>query len=385
MARKKILWLCSWYPSKIDPFNGDFIQRHARAAAMYNDIYVLYGDGDSAGKITETEEAIIQSNGLNEHVFLFKKDKNLKGKILSNFTWFLFFRRAIRKYINENGIPELVHVHVPIKAGLIALWLKWKYAVPFVITEHWGIYNDIEINNYKSKSTFFKILTKKVFKNAESFLTVSGYLAESVNKLVVKKEYKVIPNVVDTNKFNYVTKKNSAFRFIHVSNMVPLKNVEGILKAFKKLLLKNDQAELVLVGNANNNIGKYADKLLIPHNNIICKGEVSYEKVAIEMQQADCFILFSNIENSPCVISEALCCGLPVITTNVGGIPELVDDSNAIMVDPQDEKALATAMQEMITNYAIYNRKEIAEKAAGRFSFPVVGKNIDAIYSTVIE
>ena len=51
-----------------------------------------------------------------------------------------------------------------------------------------------------------------------------------------------------------------------------------------------------------------------------------------EMQQAHSFVLNSNIENAPCVISEALCCGLPVIATRVGGVPEMVDKFNGILV-----------------------------------------------------
>jgi len=42
IERKKILWLVSWYPNKYDLFDGDFIQRHAKAAALYNDIHVLF-------------------------------------------------------------------------------------------------------------------------------------------------------------------------------------------------------------------------------------------------------------------------------------------------------------------------------------------------------
>ncbi|MBL0131813.1 MAG: glycosyltransferase [Chitinophagaceae bacterium] len=92
-------------------------------------------------------------------------------------------------------------------------------------------------------------------------------------------------------------------------------------------------------------------------------------------------IVFSNIENSPCVIGEALCCGLPVIATDVGGIPELVNENNSIRVVPKDEEALAGVMRQMMDNYAKFDRKKIAEDAQSRFSYPVIGKKIDEIYS----
>ena len=66
MQRKKILWLVSWYPNRNDRFTGDFIQRHARAAAVYHDIYVLYV---VAGQVaSEVEHEINVAGGLTEHI-----------------------------------------------------------------------------------------------------------------------------------------------------------------------------------------------------------------------------------------------------------------------------------------------------------------------------
>ena len=385
MSRKKILWLCSWYPGKTEPFNGDFIQRHARAAAMYNDIYVIHVVGDTNGKIEKTEKEINKVQGVTEHIIYYKRSSSFWGKMKSHYRWLALCRQAIRRYVVENGKPDLVHVQVPVKSGIAALWFKNKYKVSYLVTEHWGIYNDVEIHNYKSKSASFKRYTKKIFDKAIRFISVSSYLAEGVNRLVVKKEYDVIPNVVDTGIFYYKEKQASTFRFIHVSNMVPLKNAEGILGGFRLLLQRNNNARLVMAGDTEIAIRHFAKKLGIPEANISFRGEIPYQQVAVEMQQSDCLILFSNIENSPCVIGEALCCGLPVITTHVGGIPELVNENNSLLVGPTNEKVLAGAMLQMINNYAAYNRKKIAEDAISKFSYPVIGKKLDDIYSEVFS
>ena len=102
------------------------------------------------------------------------------------------------------------------------------------------------------------------------------------------------------------------------------------------------------------------------------------------MQKADCLLLFSNIENSPCVIGEALCCGLPVITTNVGGIPELTSESNSLLIESKDEDALTQAMHEMVGGINNYNRKKIAENAISKFSYSVIGKQINTVYEEII-
>jgi len=384
MPRNKILWLCSWYPGNTEPFNGDFVQRHARAAALYNDIYVIHVTGDPSGKIGETLKEIKESEGVKEHIVYFKKSSSLFGKMMSHYRWLALSKQAIRRYIIENGNPDLVHVQVPMKAGVAALWLKKRFKISFVVTEHWGIYNDVEVHNYDSKSPMFKRYTKKIFDEAAGFISVSKYLAEGVNRLVTKKEYEIVPNTVDNRLFFYKEKETALFQFIHVSNMVPLKNVEGILRAFKLLLEQNDKARLVMVGDTESSVRDIATKIGLTELNVSFRGEVPYQQVAIEMQESNGLILFSNIENSPCVIGEALCCGLPVIVTNAGGIPELVNEQNSMMVEPKDEKALAGAMLKMMNNYAGYDRKKIAENAISKFSYPVIGKKLDNIYGTVL-
>jgi glycosyltransferase involved in cell wall biosynthesis len=164
--------------------------------------------------------------------------------------------------------------------------------------------------------------------------------------------------------------------------MVPLKNVPGILNAFKSLLHGNPGAELVMVGNRDNAMAEYSKSIGIPPANVKFKGEISYAGVAEEMKQADCLILFSDIENSPCVIGEALCCGLMVIATRVGGIPELVDDSNSILIERRDEAALTAAMQAVEGKNKVIDRRSISAAAIPLFSYDTIGKEITNVYES---
>ncbi|HWR32026.1 MAG TPA: glycosyltransferase [Chitinophagaceae bacterium] len=389
MHSKKVLWLCSWYPSRLEPFNGDFIQRHAQAASIYKDITVIYVVRDFKGEVTKsiyTETK--KQNSLTEitiFYYVMAARINFFEKIASFRKYKSVYKAAIRKYFEENGKPALVHVHIPVKAGLLGLWIKRKYKVPYILTEHWGIYNNVEEANYQSKSAFFKRISKQIFREAKKFISVSKYLGIGVNKLVTKKDFEIIPNAVRTDLFYFNEKPVSISRFIHVSGMIPLKNAEGILRAFKIVSEKNIKTELVMVGDTNPFIRKFAAELGLKEDIVRFCGEVPYEVVAEEMQQACCFVLFSHIENSPCVISEALSCGLPVIATNVGGIPELIEEYNGIMVVPGDEEALAAAMLFVINNQHRYNRNEIAETAKRKFSYNVIGKKIEEVYNAAIR
>src|ERR1700733_14547564 len=151
----KILWLASWYPSEKSPFDGDFIQRHARAASLYNAIFVIHVTGKQPGQFY-VDQKTRDSAHLNEHILFFTRSYSFFGRIMANYRLQKMYRRAIKEYIRENGKPDLVHVHVPLKAGMAALWAKRKFKTPFIVTEHWGIYNDIVADNYKKRSPIFK-------------------------------------------------------------------------------------------------------------------------------------------------------------------------------------------------------------------------------------
>jgi glycosyltransferase involved in cell wall biosynthesis len=381
MKRKKILWLVSWYPNKTDPFDGDFIQRHARAAALYNDIHVLFI------KQSETQEEVEKewkgSDNLSEQIIYLPKRKGLFGKWQNHKQWNKFYKAQVDLLVQKYH-PELIHVHVPWKAGLIALWAKKKYKIPFLVTEHWGIYNDIVNDNIRTRSFLFVRYLKNIYRQAASFLSVSKFLGEGVNKLVIERPFQLIPNVVDTDLFFLRETNNSKFRFIHVSNMVSLKNIEGLLEASKILAEINRNFELLMIGNKNDFYKRCAEKLGL--NEVASfTGEISYGSVAREMQRSNAFILFSNIENAPCVISEALCCGLPVIATNVGGIPELINNENGVLVEPLNLKALAETMALMIENYRQYDRTRISQQAIEKFNFSAVGKMFDDVYSSLVK
>jgi glycosyltransferase involved in cell wall biosynthesis len=91
------------------------------------------------------------------------------------------------------------------------------------------------------------------------------------------------------------------------------------------------------------------------------------------------------LKNLPCVIIEALCCGLPVISTNVGGIPELIDESNGILIKNEDEDALLHSMQQLYLSYKNYDRHQIAETAQKNFSYQTVGEQIHDAYREMLS
>lgn len=384
----KVLWLCSWYPNSTDPFDGDFVERQAHALSLCMPVDVIHVVQNFDFLIKEDRIRIEkkEQNDLKSEIYFLPLPKARFGfiqKLLYNQQYNSFYKKLINDYVTKNGKPDLVHVHVPVKAGSIAVQLKKESSIPFVVTEHSSAYFDHIPENYFSRNRYFRFITKKTFEEALSVSSVSDWLLKRLNSLFSIRQAKLIRNVVDTNLFYPAENNNKLTRFIHVSMMHPLKNVEGILQALAALNKNTDGWEMWFVGPKLNRNMELASQLGIA-DHISWKGALSYVEVAACVRSADALVHFSNYENLPCVINEALCCGLPVVTSNVGGISELINSTNGILVAPGDINGLTNALHHFLQHRTEYNKKEIAAEAASQFNQDTIAKQLLGWYQEVL-
>lgn len=380
-----VLWLVSWYPGKTDVFNGDFIERHARAVAAFVPVVVVFVSKDASlekGKIIIEKETAV--NLTVYRGYYGPSSLPLSEQIYSSFRYFYLQKRIFNQIKEQIGLPDLVHVHIAFKAGIFARYLKSKYHISYIITEHWTGYYKKSPNSIYKAGFSPKLLTKWVLKGASLLLPVAHKLGETVNQLT-RINYKVIPNVVDTNLFFYTPSLKQKPKFIHPSTMSYVKNPDGILRAVIELHQEGYEFELLMVGGVSNSLLELAKKSGGLERYIFFKKEIPYTQVATEMQNSSALILFSRFENLPCVILEALCCGLPVISTDVGGIKEVINGTNGILIESEDEKALKNALREMIGNYHLFDRKKIALDSAETFAYSSIGKQILDSYKQVLN
>ncbi|WP_132054841.1 glycosyltransferase [Pseudocnuella soli] len=204
-------------------------------------------------------------------------------------------------------------------------------------------------------------------------------IGKKLKHLFQLKEVQTIHNLVETDLFSFEPKINAQYTFIHVSSLTEQKNISGILAAFTQLAIKNKNWKLNLVGPANEALRqKIAESGL--QQNVRISGELAYEEVAEQMKAADAFVLFSRHENFPCVVVEALCCGLPVVASDVAGIGEAVNKSNGLLVPEGDSNALCTALEHMLGQHFRYDRRKIADEASEKYSVKTIGSQIFNLY-----
>ncbi|TWI85661.1 glycosyltransferase involved in cell wall biosynthesis [Lacibacter cauensis] len=384
----KVLWLCSWYPNSADPFDGDFIERHAKALALYHQVDVMHvvQNKHFLKGITSIKKEERNTTNLNASIYFLPLPNTgfaFVNVYLFNKRYQAFYKQLIEQYIAINGKPDLVHVHVPVKAGLTAVLLNRKYNVPFVVTEHSSAYFEYIPENYFSRNRYFRFVTKQTFSKALAVSTVSNWLLKRLQFLFSVQQTKLIRNVVDTNLFYPVVSDRERLRFIHVSMMHPLKNVEGILRALALLKEKRTDWEIWFVGPASKENRALTETLGLTEQ-VQWKGTLPYADVAAAMRAADALVHFSNYENLPCVVNEALCCGLPVISSSVGGIAEIVNATNGVLVTAGNINELTAALAEFLQYKNRYNKNKIAAEAATLFNEKEIGKQLNSWYAELL-
>ncbi len=383
----KIIWLASWYPHPGNPYEGDFIQRHAKALSKFSDLTVFYVSQDGIDNEVEYDQTIENEyNGIREKIIFFRFKKSgiaILDKIIYNLRYYQTYKKSIRQYIDKNGKPDIIHVHVPIKAGMIGRWIKRKWGVPYIVSEHSSHYNENTDDSFYSKSIRYRYNVKKIFKEAKIVTNVSAAIGNRIKMLFDLKDIRVIRNTVDTNLFYYSDQKLSKFRFIHVSTLAEYqKNITGILNAVTSLSKQRQGFEFVFVGPATGELRQNVNSKGLS-GIIKFTGEISYPEVALQTQQASALVLFSRYENFPCVIIEALCCGLPVIATDTGGIREASNEENGIMIQSENEEQLLNAMNRVINEYEKYDRRKIAEQGKKEYSYETIGRSFYDLYTEV--
>ena len=373
-TRFKVLFISSWFPNKLEPTNGNFVQRHAEAVSLLHDVEILHAIGDS----TQNEKFIFDDKVINGIRTLIVYYKNSKNPLLN------FYRRMKAYQLGFKRVekPDLVHGNVLHNNMLFAVYLKKKYKIPFVITEHWSAFLSVNQNKLSKAKKF---IAQKIAEKAELIIPVSENLGNGLKNLEIKKPIEVIGNVIDTDLFSMNNGQKNEFIFLHISNLIPLKNPEKIIKVASKLYETHPYFQLQIGGDGNveelkNWVKKYNAEAFTE-----VFGMIAHHEVAQKMKDASCFLLFSDMETQGIVLLEAFSSGIPVIATRVGGIPEIVEENRGILVEKADEKALFEAMKNVLEDKIAFENSEVIRSyVVDNFSKQKIAEQFSEIYNKVL-
>jgi len=375
---KKVLFLCSWYPNRKNPTLGNFVQKHAEAASLLNEVVVL---AIVADETIHSIEIVENRRGEMNEVLVYFPKKKAGFLSFSKLRSFLSYRKAFdigMKRVNQLvGPPNIVHLNVIYPLGYFARKLKEKLGVPMVISEHASGFQG-GANAYPK---VILSLAKKVLKSSACVMPVSNDLGERLKQLAPNITIKVIPNVVNEAIFIPSEEIDVTNKFVHISTAFePAKNLLGIIRTVKQLSSENANFSLHIISDGDvSKAHQLARELGVLNSFVFFYPTMTTQEIASFLKQCRAIVLFSNFENFPCVIPEAFMTGIPVIATAVNGIPEYVNESNGILIQPNDEAGLLAAFKSLIDSQP-FHKEKLRAYAMEHFSYAAVGKQLDEIY-----
>jgi len=266
--------------------------------------------------------------------------------------------------------PDLIHGHTSIHLGCTRN--RRKIDAP-IITHFHTVLNAYKLMDYLPISynprdaIIYRLMTMSYFpeykyllNNSDYIVAVSEYCANSIKKYIPNAKIKVIYNGVDPTIFKPIRsdiKKqlNADHLILYVGRAVPWKGIQYLLEATKELNKKFEGLKVLLLGVERPDTKIFCDWLkdIAKKNeldNVIFSKPVPYAELPKYYSAADCFVLPSYPEALGKVILEAQACGCPVVATNGGGIPEILDEGCGLTFKHRNAQDLEDKISIILNN-----------------------------------
>jgi glycosyltransferase involved in cell wall biosynthesis len=251
--------------------------------------------------------------------------------------------------------PDVVHLH-GVYASLV------KTAFPSVFTPHGIIHRDTRLSGKKApwlRALAWKELETRTWRRQDHVIFLNSHVRAEVEPYV-SGSWREIPNAVDSALFDSATHggpdgDTEGRTVLSLANFVPLKNTLAVVEAFAKVCERVPDAQLVLAGSrASEGYLAQVRAAIAGHGlepSVRIHLGLDRPGIRRELARAAVFCLLSRVDSAPVAVSEAMACGLPVVASHVGGLPQMVEHGGSGYLVSLDEPVEAAGrMVELLTN-----------------------------------
>lgn len=279
---------------------------------------------------------------------LFPRYLKAPGNVLLTWTtaqWCRMMNQAIAQFATHCPV-SIVHAHTGDVSSWAAVQVARRHKIPSVVTYHGSEVHTRLLHRQKGWE-----LCRDSFKMADLNLPVSHPLETILRNCVHPTgRCETLLLGVDQRRFYPAAKLSLDPRVLFVGRIERAKGVYDLLEAWVKVLDHCPNAQLTIIGeDRTSGLFSQQARSLGISDSIALKGSLPSSQVADMMRASSIFCLPSHNEGTPVVIMEALSCGLPVVATKVGGIPDIVEsDRTGILVQRGDIPGLARSLVSLL-------------------------------------
>jgi glycosyltransferase involved in cell wall biosynthesis len=296
---------------------------------------------------------------------------------------------ALRAYASLGRLlftvdAPLVHIHLSSRASF------WRKSIvcamtrvrgrPYVLHVHGSEFSKFY---HEECGAFSKWMVRRVLERAALLLALSGQWQDELKRIAPRSKVQTLPNAVHLHEVPFGVAPETPARILFAGRIGARKGTFELLRAFARVAPRFPSTTLVCAGDGEaEKLNRLAAELGVA-GQVECPGWLSPDQMASELSRATIFALPSHNEGVPMALLEAMSRSLPVLTTPVGGIPEVIEnDRNGLMVPPGDVDAIEAALERLLQSSAERVRLGAAARAtiAERFSLASTIDRLAALY-----
>ena len=259
-----------------------------------------------------------------------------------------------------------------------AIWVGRLRRVPVVVNYRGG-----EAADFLRRSSR---LVRASMRRAAGLVVPSRFLQQVFGEHRMPAQ--VVPNIVDTERFRPSSQPSARAQLIVARRLEPIYDNATALKAFAQVVAECPEARLVLAGDGPEEatLRRLAEELGVAER-VEFTGALDRDAMASRLRESSVSINPSRVDNMPNSVLEALACGVPVVSTRVGGVPFVVDEGEtALLVPPADPEAMARAVVRVLRDPALARRlREAGLVAAAQYRWACVGPLWGAVYRGAVR
>jgi glycosyltransferase involved in cell wall biosynthesis len=271
--------------------------------------------------------------------------------------------KLFARYRAANGLPDLVQAHSMLNAGIVALAIRRRYGVPYIVMEQSTGFAQGRLRWWE------RDLVRRVIAGARQLIAVSPGLAGVLEAQYPGSSWAYLPNPLGAAfvaESAAPARREAAQQFVFLSaaRLAPVKGHALLIEAFAEAFGGNPDVRLALAGEGPTRAmleGLCRERGVATQVDFL--GGLSGDEVREAMDASDAFVLASDFETFGVVVIEALASGRPVVVTASGGPDHLVTTANGLLIPTRNKSALRDALILMRQSAADYDRPAIRAAA----------------------